>query len=191
MKKINISKNIFLPMPTTLVGTTVLGKANFMAVGWISRVNFRPAMIAIAIYKTHYTTIGIKKNKTFSVCVPEPDLIKETDFCGIYSGRRCDKSKLFDVFYGQTKTAPMIKACPVNIECKLYKTVNLPDNYLFIGKIIAVYSENKYLTNNRLHIKNIKPFIFTMPDNIYSLIGKKIGKAYFIGKGCDKTKGEK
>ncbi len=191
MGKITISKNVFLPMPTTLVGTTVKGKANFMAVGWISRVNFKPSMIAIAIYKTHYTAIGIRKHKTFSVCLPGLNLLKETDYCGIYSGKRYDKSKLFDVFYGQTKTAPMIKACPVNIECNLRKTVTLPDNYLFVGEVVAVYSENKYLSKNRLFIQKIKPFIFTAPDNIYSLIGKKIGKAYSIGKTLNKAKGKK
>jgi flavin reductase (DIM6/NTAB) family NADH-FMN oxidoreductase RutF len=169
-------------MPVTLVGTKVKDRVNFMAVGWISRVNYIPAMIGIGIYKTHYTSVGIKQNKTFSVCIPSKDLVKETDYCGIVSGKKHDKSKVFDVFYGKTKTAPMIKECPINIECKLYKTVSLPDNNLFIGKVVGVYTEKKYLSQGEFDLNKIKPFLLTMPDNNYSLIGKKIADAYKIGK---------
>ena len=36
MAKINLGANAYIyPMPVTLVGATVEGKANFMAVGWV------------------------------------------------------------------------------------------------------------------------------------------------------------
>lgn len=182
MKKIKISNQVSIPMPVTIVGTKVKGKANFMAVGWISRVNYMPAMIGIGIYKNRYTSIGIMQNKTFSVCIPSVDLVKETDYCGIVSGKKYDKTKVFDVFYGKTKTAPMIKECPVNIECKLFKTVDLPDSYLFIGKVIAAYADKKYLTSGKLDIKNINPIFLTEPENNYWVLGKAIAKAYSVGK---------
>ena len=182
MARIKINSNFYLPMPTTIVGMKVKGKPNFCAVGWITRVNYKPPMIGIALYKSHYSPVGIKENKTFSICIPGVDLVKETDYCGIYSGKKIDKSKLFTIFYGETKTAPMIKECPINIECKLYKTFTLPDDILFIGKVVNVYAEEKFLTKGRVDYKKVKPFIFTIPPNIYSLIGKNIGKAYSIGK---------
>ena len=65
MDKVKIGKNTFVyPMPMVLVGTVVNGKANFMAVGWVSRVNFNPPMIAVALGKYHYTNGGIHKNKS-------------------------------------------------------------------------------------------------------------------------------
>ncbi|HBH86553.1 MAG TPA: flavin reductase family protein, partial [Syntrophaceae bacterium] len=49
MDKITIDKNSFVyPMPMVLAGAIVDGRANFMAVGWVSRVNSNPPMIAIA-----------------------------------------------------------------------------------------------------------------------------------------------
>lgn len=186
MSHIIIDPNFYLPMPTTLVGMNVKGKPNFCAVGWISRVNYKPTMIAVALYKTHYSPIGIKENKTFSVCIPNAQLVKQTDYCGIVSGKTVDKSKLFTVFYGKTKTAPMIKQCPINIECELEKTIILPSDYLFIGKVVTVYAEKKYLTNGKIDYKKVNPFIFTLPDRIYSVLGKKIGNAYSIGKVLDK-----
>ena len=55
MNKVKIGNNTFVyPMPMALVGTVVDERSNFMAVGWVSRVNFNPPMIAVALGKFHY-----------------------------------------------------------------------------------------------------------------------------------------
>jgi flavin reductase (DIM6/NTAB) family NADH-FMN oxidoreductase RutF len=70
MEKIKIDTNAFVyPMPMVLVGSVVNGKANFMAVGWVSRVNFKPTMIGIAL-GPHFTNKGIAEQKAFSVNIP-------------------------------------------------------------------------------------------------------------------------
>ena len=64
MEKIKLDKNSFLyPMPMVLVGAVVDGRANFMAVGWVSRVNFNPPMMAVALGKSHYTNAGITRTR--------------------------------------------------------------------------------------------------------------------------------
>jgi flavin reductase (DIM6/NTAB) family NADH-FMN oxidoreductase RutF len=81
MGKIKIDSNAFVyPMPMVLVGATVENRANFMAVGWVSRVNAKPPMIGVALGKTHYTNAGILANKSFSVNVPGMDLIEKVDY---------------------------------------------------------------------------------------------------------------
>ena len=43
MEKINIGSNAFVyPMPVSIVGAIVDGRPNFMAVGWVYRVNRTP-----------------------------------------------------------------------------------------------------------------------------------------------------
>ncbi|MFH0974200.1 MAG: flavin reductase family protein [Spirochaetota bacterium] len=181
MEKVKIDNNAFVyPMPMTIVGTVVDGKANFMAVGWITRVNFKPPMIAIAL-GPHYTNKGIEEQKTFSVNVPGISLIEKTDYCGLVTGSKTDKAALFDVFYGDLKTAPLIKECAVSMACKLYDKVKLPFNTLFIGEIVEAFSEDRYLTDGTPDIKKINPFTLTMPDNNYWEVGKNAGKAWGIG----------
>lgn len=183
MNKVKIGKNTFVyPMPMVLVGTVVDGKANFMAVGWVSRVNFNPPMIAVALGNFHYTNRGIHKNETFSVNIPGSDLIEKVDFCGLVSGEKTDKSKIFEVFYGDIPTAPMIRECPLSIECTLYSAVELPSNTLFIGEIIETYTEERYLTGGKPDITIILPFTLTMPDNNYWKVGENAGAAWSIGK---------
>ena len=54
--KQSLGGNVFLyPMPVALVGTQVDGKPNFMTVGWVSRVNFKPPLLAIAVNQAHHT----------------------------------------------------------------------------------------------------------------------------------------
>jgi flavin reductase (DIM6/NTAB) family NADH-FMN oxidoreductase RutF len=182
MKKTRIDSNAFVyPMPVVLIGAMVKGKANFMTVAWVSRVNYRPAMIAFASGKAHYTNSGIKENKVFSVNVPGQSLIKETDRCGLVSGKNEDKSKMFEVFYGELKNAPMVEQCALSMECKLVDTVQLPSNTLFIGEIIAAFSEEKYLTEGKPDIEKIRPFTLSMPDNRYWSMGENIGLAWKVG----------
>ena len=170
------------PMPVTLVGANVRGKANFMAVAWVTRVNFKPAILAVAPNNTHYTPEGIRENHTFSINVPSAGMVEATDYCGLVSGRRADKSRIFEVFYGETETAPMIRQCPLCFECKLLQIHELPTNSLCLGEVVAVFTEEKYMTDGKPDIKKMDPFVLTMPDNRYWALGDCIGKAWGTGK---------
>ena len=183
MAKVSAGTNIFTyPMPVVLVGTQADDKANFMAEGWVSRANISPPMITVAMAKAHFSPQLIIKNRTFSVCTPTAEQLEKVDYCGIVSGKSTDKSHVFEVFYGDLKTAPMIKECPVCMECKLIQTVELPTHYLFIGEIIASYAEEQYLTAGRPDMQKINPLLLTMPDNFYWTLGHQAGKAWSDGK---------
>ena len=187
MEKINIGKNGFIyPMPVTLLGVNVENKANFMTLAWVNRANMNPPVIAMGVNKNHYTQKGIAENKTFSINFPSADLIKETDYCGLVSGRNKDKSEIFDIFYGELETAPMIKQFPLSLECKLLDICKMATNDLITGEITGTYSEEKYLTDGKPDIKKINPLVLTMPDNNYWTIGENAGKAWNIGKSLKK-----
>ena len=182
-ERINIGTNAFLyPMPMMLVGTEVEGLANFMATAWAARVNGSPPMMAVALNKRHYTPIGIRECQSFSINIPTVDLMVRTDYCGLVSGRETDKSGLFELFYGELGNAPMIKECPLCIECKLIDVVSLPSHDLFIGEVMAVLADKECLTSGKPDIEKLKPFVLTMPDNYYWTIGQQVGKAWSIGR---------
>lgn len=170
------------PMPVTIIGAKVNEFPNFMTLAWVTRVNMRPPMWGITMNKKHHTPIGIIQNDSFSINIPNAEMIEKTDFCGITSGRKYDKSSLFDIFYGELKTAPMINECPVNIECKLFQTVELPTHYFFIGEIVNVYSEEKFVTQDKLDAKKINPLILSTPRNKYWSLGDQLGDAWRVGR---------
>ena len=137
MKKSLGGINALYPTPTVIVGAIVAGKPNFITIAHIGIVNHaKPHLISISLGKAHYTNAGIRENKEFSVNIPSESLVVETDYVGIVSGKKVDKSRVFELFYGRLLKAPLIKACPVCMECRLYDTYDTPTHDLFIGEIV-------------------------------------------------------
>jgi len=120
--------------------------------------------------------------KTFSVNIPSSDLLEKTDYCGLVSGDTVDKSHIFEVFYGSLKTAPMIKECPVSLECRLVQIVPLPTNSLYIGEIAGVFADGSAIKEGKPDFPEIDPLFLTMPDNRYWTLGKYAGDAWSAGK---------
>lgn len=182
-KKIPIGRNVFIcPMPVTIVGTRLNNRPNFLTVGWVTRANVDPPMIAVCINKSNASVDGIIMHKAFSVNFPSADLIEETDYCGLVSGKDKDKSQIFEVFYGELKNAPMIKDCPITLECRLTEAIDLPTNFLFIGEIEGAYADETSFSDGKPDIAEINPLLLTMPDNSYWQIGEYLGRACKIGR---------
>jgi flavin reductase (DIM6/NTAB) family NADH-FMN oxidoreductase RutF len=181
-KKIVSSKVPVYPMPVIIIGADVEDKANFLTVVWFSMVNFKPPTIAIALNKGHYTNNGIRQNKAFSINVPSTELAEATDYCSVVSGYDEDKSKVFDIFYGELKSAPMIRECPLSAECRVVKTIDFATHEVFIGEIIATHADNEIMTDERPDVSKIDPILYSMYDNNYWNLGEKIGRAMQTGK---------
>ncbi len=169
------------PMPVTLIGVIVEGRANFMPASWITRLENKPPLIGVALGR-HYTNRGIEEHGEFSVNVPGVELLEATDYCGLVSGAKTDKSSVFETFAGALTHAPMIAACPVTLECTLYQRVALPAHVLYIGEVISVYSEECYLTRGQPDEAKTHPFMLTMPHNGYWALGERVGQAWHSGK---------
>jgi len=181
-----ISAGAFLPLPVApiaIVGANVKGKANYMTVGFISGVNFTPPILCVSINKNHHTPLGIIENGTFSVNIPSVDYVKETDYCGLVSGKIVDKSNVFKTFYGELKTAPMIEEFPITCECVYTgQKVEFEMDILYFSEVKQVYL-NKDIAdeNKKIDISKINPLTITI-DSLYRSVGENVGAAYNIGK---------
>jgi flavin reductase (DIM6/NTAB) family NADH-FMN oxidoreductase RutF len=185
MSKVAIgARTLLYPLPAVIVGANVDGKPNFSTYAWCGIVNSRPPMLSVAFQHQRYTLKGVKQNGTFSVNIPSVDLVKETDYCGIISGVKTDKVAdcKFRIFYGKLETAPLIDQFPVNLECKVVHTLNLGSHILVIGQIEEVHITDSCLTDEKLDVDKIKPFLWVVEGNEYREFGKAIGKAFKIGK---------
>ncbi len=177
--------NMIFPMPTVILGTTLDGKPNFMRLGWIVRANFSPPIIAIGlgkIPKPHHTNIGIQQSQTFSLSYPGVELIKKLDYVGTVSGEQVDKSNVFDMFYGKLDTAPMVKECAVTMECKVVNVVEMESTDLIFGEVVGAYADESVMTEGRIDVKKLNPFMWTSPDEQYWALGEKLGDQGVIGK---------
>ena len=167
-------------MPTVLVGANVKGKPNYMTAAWATVACMAPPMVCVALNKERYTVKGIQENKTFSLNVPSVHQAVETDHCGLVSGSKEDKSKVFRSFYGRLKTAPLAEECPVNIECKLFRSVDCGSHLLHIGEVVEIHADASCLTDGKPDIAKINPIIYAQAT--YFGVGRQVGRAFSAGK---------
>jgi flavin reductase (DIM6/NTAB) family NADH-FMN oxidoreductase RutF len=171
-------------MPTVLVGANVKGKPNYMTAAWAAAACMMPPMVCVAINRARYTAKGIEENKTFSLNIPSAKQIVETDHCGLVSGAQEDKSAVFRSFYGKLKTAPLAEECPVNIECRLFSSVDCGSHQLIIGEVAEIHADRSCVTDGKPDIARIRPIIYA--QSAYWEHGRQIDKAFSVGRKYQK-----
>ncbi|AGW13011.1 flavin reductase family protein [Megalodesulfovibrio gigas] len=187
--------NALYPTPTVLVGAMVNGRPNFNTIAHIGILNYGPGaegareLISVAMARRHFTPQGIREHGQFSINVPSEDLIRETDFCGVVSGAKEDKSSLFTLFYGELPAAPMIEECPVCMECQLVDTYEVKGYHVFIGEIVETHAREDALTDGKLDLSKIRPLLFDMSSRKYwGLRPEPVGDCWRIGVGLKKER---
>ena len=126
MVKKNIGKKFDIyPMPVVIVGTVTDEKPNFMTVAWITKLSPDPSLLGISVGAGQHSAKGIQQTGQFSVNFPSVEEMELADYCGLVHGNVEDKSAHVDVFRGSLEHAPMVRQCPLNLECRLKQTVEL------------------------------------------------------------------
>ena len=182
-KKAKLGKvPIIYPIPIVLAGALVHNRSNFETLGDVGIMGIDPAIVYISSGKDHYTNLGILEHRTFSINLPQTELLAKTDYCGTVSGHNIDKSQLFDIFFGELKTAPMIRECPVNLECKVIKEFYIKHRQIFVGEVVQAYADEEFVVDRKdrqgiADMRRLDPIIYAL-DNRYYKIGKPIGVGY-------------
>ena len=170
------------PIPIVLAGANVNGKPNYATLGDCGVMGINPALVYISSGHDHYTNQGILENGTYSINFPSTDMLAVTDYCGTVSGRDVDKSVLFETFYGDLLTAPMIKECPVNLECRVVKEFSIKHRQIFVGEVVQAHVNGEFVIEREGRqgigdMTQLDPIIYAL-DNRYYAIGKPIGVGY-------------
>lgn len=170
------SKNCLYPMPITLVGATVNGEPNYSTIAYVGIMDL--FSISVSMSKRYYTNAGIKEHEAFSINIPSTSQIKEIEYCGLVSGKKADKAMLFENFYGKLQTVPMIRECPINMECKLVKIIEFPKHEVFVGEIVETYCDEQFLSNGAVDFAKVQPILFVMQNTGYWRLGEQFAKAW-------------
>ncbi len=153
MKKVSfVETQSFWKRPERVVLAVVRkpdGGGNIIALGWKMRTSFDPPIMAISVGKTRYSHDLILKEKEFVLAFPSADQAEDVLFCGTHSGRTDDKFARTGFTSGKSSmvNAPLIKECPVNLECRLTGTLETGDHTVFAGEVLASWRSE---TENRL-----------------------------------------
>ncbi len=141
-----------------------------------------PQYLSISSHLSHHTNIGIRDNEEFSINIPSQAMLQLTDYSGLVTGEKVDKSNLFPVERGSLNHAPLIATCPVSMELKLHQTVQLGTHEVFIGEVINTYIDEACLTDGKPDLAKIDPLLFDFMMIDYWSLGKRTGKPWRDGK---------
>ena len=172
------------PTPAALITSVDSdGKPNIITLGEVAMVSLHPTRVSVGMRPATYSNGLIKGTGEFVINFPNADMVNEVDFCGTKSGRNVDKF----VETGLTPEPavhvkpPLIKECPVNLECKVIGTLSLGSHDLFIGDVLVMHAEEEILLDGKSgRVDPSKGLIFAM--NEYWSFGERIETVRFTIK---------
>lgn len=170
------------PVPIVLAGSVQDGKATFTTIGDVGLMGINPPLVYISSHTRHYLNQGILANRCFSINFPRTDMLALVDYCGQVSGREVDKGALFEVFYGDLASAPLIAGCPVNLECELVKEITIQHRQIFIGQVAETHVDEDFVSHEDgrpvlADLGRLDPILYAL-DNRYYRVGEPIGIGY-------------
>lgn len=158
MKKREFKGSVLLnPVPVVMITCrNKEGKENVFTVAWTGTICTKPPMLSISIRPERLSYEYIKETMEFTVNMPHRKQTKETDFCGVRSGRQLDKIKEcgFTMVEGKDVNVPFIKECPVNIECKVKQIIPLGTHDIFLAEVVGSHvNEDLMDENDKIHLE--------------------------------------
>ena len=177
------------PLPAVLVTVGNMEKSNVLTVAWCGILSTHPARVYISVRPTRHSYNIIKEKGEFVINLTPSRLVKEADFCGIYTGKKVnkfEKCKLTKV-KGSAVDCPMIEECPISIECKVTDIIPLGSHDMFMADIVAInVDEELFDKEDKMHFE--KAGLIAYAHGEYYELGKKIGR---FGFSTDKKKKKK
>ena len=177
MKVLKGPTTMLYPCPVVLVTCSDnVGKDDIVTLAWVGVANSTPPTIAAGIRLTRYSAGLIDKTREFVVNIPTVDILEKVDYCGVASGADVKKFEATGLTREPAKRvkAPMIQECPVNLECRLKRTLVLGSHRLYLGEVLETHVDQSILDSaGSIDYLKAKPFVYNMRE--YWSLAEKIG----------------
>jgi len=169
--------NMLYPVPAVMVSCQRPGeKANIITLAWAGTICSDPPMLSVSIRPERYSYDIIKETGEFVVNLTTKRLVRETDYCGVKSGRDIDKFKECKLTPCESSkvACPGIAESPVCLECKVKEIVKLGSHDMFIVEIVGVTVNEEYMDENgKFHLNDSELVAYSHGE--YFSLGEKLG----------------
>ncbi len=175
---------LLAPLPAVMVSCGTAEKANILTVAWTGIICTHPALTYISVRPSRYSYNIIKETGEFVINLTTSKMVRETDFCGVKSGKDIDKIKKCGLHTAPSfkVNAPVISESPLSLECKVKKTIPLGSHDMFIAEIIAVNVDGRYIdSKGKINLQQAGLMAYSHGE--YFSLGRKLGSfGYSIAK---------
>lgn len=168
------------PAPAVLVSSRCGKDENIITVSWTGTVCTNPPMVSISLRPDRYSYALIRDSGEFVVNLPGKRLARVVDYCGVRSGRDLDKFAALGLTRQKASAvaAPLIAQCPVAIECRLSRIIELGSHHMFLADVLAVDVEES-LIDRRGRLRLEEAELLCYAHGFYCAVSKPIGKFGF------------
>jgi flavin reductase (DIM6/NTAB) family NADH-FMN oxidoreductase RutF len=170
--------NMLSPVPVVLVscGGSKDTRPNLITIAWVGSVCSEPPMLSIAVRPDRHSHAILKATGEFVVNVPSADQAKWTDWCGVVSGRDVDKFAATGLTpaAGRKVACPIVAECPLNIECRIRRRIELGSHTLFLAEVVAVQVSSQ-LVDSRGRLDLRKAGLMAFAHGHYFGLGRHLG----------------
>lgn len=140
--------NMLYPLPAVMVSCSEPGKPdNIITVAWTGTVCTNPPMVYISVRPERHSYEMIKNIGEYVINLTTKELVKAVDYCGVRSGRDVDKFQEMHLTKEEASfvSVPLIRECPVNIECRVTEIKELGSHHMFLADVAGVHIDNDLL----------------------------------------------
>jgi flavin reductase (DIM6/NTAB) family NADH-FMN oxidoreductase RutF len=187
MKKQLGASPVIFPLPAVLVATYGAdGTPNAMTAAWAASCCHAPPCVGVAVRDNRLTYKNIEARGAFTINVPSTKLAREVDYLGIVSGKR-EPDKLARLGLRTepcpTADAPLLVDCPLCVECRLYKQLEIGTHTWFVGEVLDVHVDESLIGDDgKIDVGVLDPLCYATSSGSYHALGGFVGRAYDIGK---------
>jgi flavin reductase (DIM6/NTAB) family NADH-FMN oxidoreductase RutF len=168
---------LIYPNPVVLVtAIDANNQANMITLTLVGAACWQPPIIGIGIGEKQYSRELIEACGELVVNMPKAEMLRDVEFCGLVSGKNVDKCAKtgFTLVPSSKVKPPMIKECPVNLECKVENKISLGANILFLGEVVCLHVDKVILDEKGgVDLTKANPIMFNL-TNAYWKIGEKL-----------------
>ncbi|MBR0512499.1 MAG: flavin reductase family protein [Ruminococcus sp.] len=167
---------LLAPVPAALVTCGTIEQPNVLTIGWTGIVCTRPPMTYISVRPERHSHDIIKQSGEFVINLTTSAMCRETDFCGVKSGRDTDKLSAcgFHTVPAQKVAPPLIEECPLSLECKVADEKLLGSHTMFLAEIIGIDVDERYIdSKGKLNLQQCGLMAFAHGE--YFALGRKLG----------------
>lgn len=170
--------NMIYPLPALLVSCGASpDDYNMLTAAWTGTICSDPAMCYVSIRPERFSHHLIERDLAFTLNLTNRALARAVDWCGVKSGRDCDKWKEMGLtpVPGVTVCSPYIEQAPVSIECKVCDIVRLGTHDMFVAHVLNVIADDRFINpdDGKLDLKSAD--LITYCHGHYYTLGEELG----------------
>lgn len=186
MAKKSLKPSIYVyPTPVLLITAREgSGIPHVATICWAGVLCSEPPTVGVSIRPIRRSNTLIRNGGDFVVNIPSRSLLAQADLCGFTVAEDVDKFSAagFTALEASRVKAPLIKECPVNLECVVKQVMPLGSHDLFIAEVVAAHADEEVLDGDRINVEKLSPFTYSPIVHEYRETGKLLGTYGFTSR---------